>query len=361
MGAVLGALSQRSWVQRGRDRRCARGDVARGFPQRARLGPRRGPLARAPPHADVDRRRSGAARPLCFLAPGKPAIAVSCVALWAWKAPQSGIADAIALTWLRERRGSYGSVRLWLSLGFAVFVVVWGGLYQVSSARYAPLVYAAMLAIVAVSSTGLIPAGPALLAPISHSPVGNSRRRSLLTLAAFLVEPLPAAGRVLRRGELLRSPDRPARGRRPPRRGRQRPPGGRRGPGDGLDEQAVEPPAVDRPVRRRVRHLDVGLRRVGRDLERGGGDCDQPPRGRRVRLHRGGDRGDRRRARPPPASRDGQTAARAIGGGLAPVAGLVAGGALYGAVGPGAMFAATAASAGLAAVAAMVALLRTSG
>src|SRR5690349_24303409 len=53
----------------------------------------------------------------------------------------------------------------------------------------------------------------------------------------------------------------------------------------------------------------------------------------------------------------GQTLSRAVGGGLAPVVGNVAGGLVYGAVGPGPMFGLTAACAGVAAVAA-VAVLR---
>jgi hypothetical protein len=52
----------------------------------------------------------------------------------------------------------------------------------------------------------------------------------------------------------------------------------------------------------------------------------------------------------------GQTLSRAVGGGLAPVVGNVAGGLVYGAAGPGPMFGLTAACAGVAAVTAVAAL-----
>ncbi len=306
---------------------------------------------------------AGGAAPLallCFLAPGKPAVAVSCIALWAWKAPQSGIADAIALTWLRERRGRYGSVRLWLSFGFAVFAVVWGALFQVCGARYVPLVYAAMLAIVAVSSTGLTRLGPVVPVPPSPSAIGSPRRRSLLTLAAFLVSLflLQAAYFAAENFFALRIVQLG---------------GGALLVGVGNALQAgVEVPVMAWMSRRSNRLRSIDQFAVGcviwMAVFGGWALASNAAVATVINLLAGVGFAFTAVATvvivdelvPLRFRATGQTAARAVGGGLAPVAGLVAGGALYGAVGPGAMFAATAALAGLAAVAATVALLRTS-
>ena len=125
---------------------------------------------------------------LVYLMPGRVPLMAACVALWAWKSPQSSIADAIALGRLGGRRGAYGSVRLWLSGGFATFVIVWGALLREAGTGVAPLAYAGMLTVVAAVSMRLT-------GPGSPRPRGGEARtgsplrapRALGALAAFLV------------------------------------------------------------------------------------------------------------------------------------------------------------------------------
>jgi PPP family 3-phenylpropionic acid transporter len=130
---------------------------------------------------------AGGAAPLallCFLMPAKLPIAAACVLLWAWKSPQLGIADSVALARLGGRRAGYGSIRLWLSGGFAVCAVAWGAVLQETGARAAPLVYASMLAVVALMSTRLTRGRDVRVA--EQEAPARSRPRSGVPLAAFL-------------------------------------------------------------------------------------------------------------------------------------------------------------------------------
>ena len=170
------------------------------------------------------------------------AIAVAGSVTWALRSPNAAVADSIALARLGPaRRGSYGSVRLWMSLGFAVGALAWGGLvHAVGIGLVAPL-YAGLTAL---NAFGLMIV---------------FRKRSLWRRTAFVrqtargaADPgcrragaralphgaLPDERRLLRDVQLRRGADRGARRRRRVRRARRRPPGGRRGAEHGVDTPA---------------------------------------------------------------------------------------------------------------------------
>jgi hypothetical protein len=306
---------------------------------------------------------AGGAVPLALLVwalPGGLPLAVACVALWAWKAPQTGIADAVALGRLGGRRAGYGSIRLWLSGGFAVMTIVWGALLQVGGAGLAPLAYASMLAVVALFSTRLMRSGRAEQRE-AEEPAGRAdvrARRSLIALAVFLgsLFLLQAGYFAAQNFFALRIVDLG---------------GGALLVGVGNALQAgVEVPVMAWTSARSNRRSPIALFAIGCVLWMvvfAGWAVLASVEGAVLVNILGGvafaltavstvvivDELVPLRLRA-----TGQTLARAIGGGLAPVVGLAAGGLLYGAAGSGPMFAVTAASAGLAAVAASVVLIR---
>jgi PPP family 3-phenylpropionic acid transporter len=299
---------------------------------------------------------AGGAAPLAlllFFVPAKLPVAATCVLLWAWKSPLLGIADALALASLGGRRAGYGSIRLWLSVGFAVFAVIWGAVLQQAGARVAPLVYGSMLTVVALTSTRLTRTRARTVVESEARP--RSRPRSLVPLAAFLTSLFLLqtgfwgaqnffALRVvdLGGGALLV------------------------GLGNAL-QAAVEVPVMASTSRsRRDRPhvlfvagcvcwaavfagwalLTTAVGAVAVNLL--GGVAFALTAVSTVVIVDG--------LVPVRFRATGQTLSRAVGGGLAPVVGNVAGGLVYGALGAGPMFALTAACAGVAAVVSVASL-----
>jgi PPP family 3-phenylpropionic acid transporter len=79
---------------------------------------------------------------------GVAVIAVVGSALWLVRAPVMALADALALDRLGVgRRGSYGTVRVWMSVTFAVAAIVWGALIAIGGIDLAPFGYAALTAV----------------------------------------------------------------------------------------------------------------------------------------------------------------------------------------------------------------------
>jgi MFS transporter, PPP family, 3-phenylpropionic acid transporter len=78
---------------------------------------------------------------------------LAAVILFACRAPVTSLGDALALNRLGSAgRGRYGTVRLWMSAGFAVAAAGWGPLLQAHGFELTPGLYAAMIALVAVWS-----------------------------------------------------------------------------------------------------------------------------------------------------------------------------------------------------------------
>ena len=76
------------------------------------------------------------------------AIAVTGSIMWALRSPNAAVADSIALARLGPaRRGSYGSVRLWTSVGFAAGALSWGGLVETIGIGLAAPLYAGLTAL----------------------------------------------------------------------------------------------------------------------------------------------------------------------------------------------------------------------
>lgn len=76
------------------------------------------------------------------------AVAIAGGLLWAVRSPIMAMADSMALVRLGpERRDAYGSVRLWLSAGFAVGAIAFGGLLEVGGLRIAAPLYAGLCAV----------------------------------------------------------------------------------------------------------------------------------------------------------------------------------------------------------------------
>jgi MFS family permease len=103
---------------------------------------------------------------LAFFAHDRALLALAAVALWAFRSSNASLADAIALDRLGdERRAEYGRVRLWQSIGWAVAVLLWGAIIETSSYGAAALLYpAALVAVVAWTLLGL-PRAPAASRP----------------------------------------------------------------------------------------------------------------------------------------------------------------------------------------------------
>jgi len=79
---------------------------------------------------------------------GVVAIAIVGSALWAVRSPVMPLADALALDRLGvERRDAYGTVRLWMSVTFAVGAIVWGIAVALVGIDLSVVVYAILTAV----------------------------------------------------------------------------------------------------------------------------------------------------------------------------------------------------------------------
>ena len=121
------------------------------------------------------------------------AIGAVTVGLWVVRAPAMSLFDAITLQRLGvDGRGGYARVRMWMSAGWAVSVVVAGGLYQVAGLRLMPLVYAPMALLVALWVWRVLAQGVAggRIEAASPLPRGLPLGVMPLALVAFLVSAL---------------------------------------------------------------------------------------------------------------------------------------------------------------------------
>jgi PPP family 3-phenylpropionic acid transporter len=118
------------------------------------------------------------------------AVAVGGAVLWGVRAPIMAMADSMALVRLGpDRRNAYGSVRLWMSAGFAAGAIAFGGLLEVVGIGLAAPLYAGLCALNA-SAFALALHGRRLLRPgvaPQGVPRAASARAALPALAPFLV------------------------------------------------------------------------------------------------------------------------------------------------------------------------------
>ena len=118
------------------------------------------------------------------------ALAIAGSAAWATRSAGMSLVDSIALSRLgAERRGAYGSIRLWMSVGFAVFAMLFGVLdYFVGLGLVAPL-YAALCAANAAALAAAFRrrARPIRLPRAQRPPAPRIPLTALPALALFLV------------------------------------------------------------------------------------------------------------------------------------------------------------------------------
>lgn len=89
---------------------------------------------------------------LLFAVHGSPALLLVSAGMAACATPLIGIANAIALARLdSSETRHFGSVRLWLAAGYALFATVWGIVAQETTTTVVPLLYAALLLVTAIS------------------------------------------------------------------------------------------------------------------------------------------------------------------------------------------------------------------
>jgi PPP family 3-phenylpropionic acid transporter len=100
---------------------------------------------------------AGCVSVLVFFAQDWTLLVFAVIALWACRSSNASLADAIALDRLgEERRAEYGRVRLWTSIGWAAAVLVWGAVIETSTYGTAALLYpAALVGVVAWTLLGL--------------------------------------------------------------------------------------------------------------------------------------------------------------------------------------------------------------
>ena len=124
---------------------------------------------------------------------GTLAVGAATVVLWVARSPFTSLLDANALQRLGGAgRSGYGRIRLWMSAGYALVAVVSGAVFQVSSLQLLPFLYAPL---VLVSGTwvwiALKPAARvASERPSSPSTASVSIRRVPIPLIGFLVSTL---------------------------------------------------------------------------------------------------------------------------------------------------------------------------
>jgi MFS transporter, PPP family, 3-phenylpropionic acid transporter len=119
--------------------------------------------------------------PLAF-ADGLAALTVAVVLVYAARCATASLCDAIALDELGENRAAYGRLRLWMSVGWAVAVCVWGLLLQLGSIDLMPWIYAVSALVIGL--VALRVAGPRVL----HAPPPRGSRRAMArALSLFLL------------------------------------------------------------------------------------------------------------------------------------------------------------------------------
>jgi PPP family 3-phenylpropionic acid transporter len=112
------------------------------------------------------------------------AIGAVAVALWIARAPVMSLFDAMTLQRLGTAgRAGYARVRLWMSAGWAVSVVVAGGLYQVAGLKLIPFVYAPMALLLAIWVWRVLAQGVTTARVEAASPLPRGLRVSSMPLA----------------------------------------------------------------------------------------------------------------------------------------------------------------------------------
>ena len=90
------------------------------------------------------------------------AFVLAALLLFMCRAPVTSLGDALALNRLgRSGRGRYGTVRVWMSGGFAVAAADWGLLFEARGLDLAPALYASAIALVALWSAVALGGGAA--------------------------------------------------------------------------------------------------------------------------------------------------------------------------------------------------------
>jgi len=125
---------------------------------------------------------------------GVAALALSGSITWLFRAPASPLADALALDRLGiHRRDTYGTVRLWMSATFAVGAIAWGALIESVGIGVMAFLYACLVAVnaglVALVFRGRWPQAPSRRSPASR-PAGSLTGAPtvlLFLLALFLI------------------------------------------------------------------------------------------------------------------------------------------------------------------------------
>ena len=133
---------------------------------------------------------SAAAGLVLAAAHGMLAVAVATVVLWVARSPFTSLLDANALQRLGGAgRSGYGRIRLWMSAGYAVVAVLSGAVFQASSLQLLPYLYAPLVLLSgAWVWFALKPTAREL--PSSSSTTSVSIRRVPIPLIGFLVSTL---------------------------------------------------------------------------------------------------------------------------------------------------------------------------
>jgi PPP family 3-phenylpropionic acid transporter len=123
---------------------------------------------------------------------GTLAVAAATVVLWVARSPFTSLLDANALQRLGGAgRSGYGRIRLWMSAGYAAVAVASGAVFQASSLQLLPYLYAPLVLLSgAWVWFALTPGRIANERPSSSSPASISIRRVPIPLIGFLLSTL---------------------------------------------------------------------------------------------------------------------------------------------------------------------------
>ena len=135
---------------------------------------------------------AAAALALLFFLPveGRIGLTVVALVLWVARSPLVSLVDAIALEWLgTSRRGSYAGIRLWQSAGWALAVLLWGALLELSRLDLVPALYAVTIGGLALYALLGVDTGRRVAAVAHEVPAAWARRRLGLppALIGFLI------------------------------------------------------------------------------------------------------------------------------------------------------------------------------
>jgi predicted MFS family arabinose efflux permease len=105
---------------------------------------------------------------------------LAAVLLFACRAPVTSLGDALALNWLGPGgRGRYGTIRVWMSAGFALAAAGWGLVFESRGVHFSPALYAAAMALVALWSVLALGRGAAPAPGLAVPEIGAHGRAAL--------------------------------------------------------------------------------------------------------------------------------------------------------------------------------------